>query len=145
VVDCLLDTSVLVDVLRKHPPALDWLSVQSQPGVTPVVWMELIEGARDRVAQRRALKLLRDFERVDLTPADFDWAIQRLIRFQLSHNVGMNDCLIAAASFRLHVPLHTANLKHFTPLLGRWLSNPTDRAARLPSASAPYAPPDHPP
>jgi hypothetical protein len=28
------------------------------------------------------------------------------------------DCLIAAPSHRLNVPLYTMNLKHFTPLLG---------------------------
>jgi len=34
------------------------------------------------------------------------------------------DCLIAAAAFRLQVPLHTRNLKHFAPLLGELAQEP---------------------
>ena len=31
----LLDTVVLVDLLRAYPPALDWLAGQEQLGITP--------------------------------------------------------------------------------------------------------------
>jgi predicted nucleic acid-binding protein len=124
VVSALLDTSILVDVLRKHPPALAWLSVQSDLGTTPVVWLELIEGARDSRSQRQALRLLQDFERIDVLPADFDRTIYRLPRLHLSHNVGMNDCLIAAVSERLNLALYTTNLRHFTPLIDSLAQQP---------------------
>jgi hypothetical protein len=45
----LLDTSILVDVLRRHPPADPWLAMQGQLGVAAVVWLEIIEGAPDRL------------------------------------------------------------------------------------------------
>lgn len=123
-VDALIDTSVLVDVLRNHLPAREWLKNHTAPGVSVVVWIELLQGARDKVAQQRALKLLRNFERIALTSADTDWAIEQLLRHNLSHNIGGLDCLIASASFRLQVPLYTTNLKHFAPLLDSLAQKP---------------------
>jgi predicted nucleic acid-binding protein len=123
-VDALLDTAVVVDVLRGHPPATAWLATQSQLGVTPMVWLEIIEGAPNQRAQRAALRLLQSFERVEVTPPDIDWAIRQLLRFHLSHGVEAMDSLIAAVSHRLQVPLYTPNLKHFTPLLGPLAQNP---------------------
>ncbi len=117
-VTALLDTSVLVDLLRKHPPADSWLATQQRLGIAPVVWLELLEGVANKRTQRRALSLLKRFERVDLTSADFDWAIQQAVLFRLSHSVDAMDCLIAAVSNRLQVPLYTRNLRHFAPLLG---------------------------
>lgn len=114
----LLDTAVLVDLLRSHPPAGAWLAGQSALGVSPVVWLEVIEGASDSRAQKRAVKLLRHFDLVDILPADFDWAIRQALRLRLSHNVGMMDCLIASIAHRLGLPLYSRNLKHFAPLLG---------------------------
>lgn len=114
----LLDTAVLVDLLRAYPPALDWFAGQEQLGITPVVWLELIEGARDAAAQKRAVWFLRHFERVDILSEDFDWAIEQALLFKLSHGADMMDCLIASAAHRLDLPLFTRNLKHFAPLLG---------------------------
>ena len=114
----LLDTAVLVDLLRSYPPALDWFAGQEQLGITPIVWLELIEGARDAAAQKRAVWFLRHFERVDILSEDFDWAIERALMFKLSHGADMMDCLIASTAQRLDLPLFTPNLKHFVPLLG---------------------------
>lgn len=38
----------------------------------------------------------------------------------------MMGCLIASTSARLDLPLFTANLKHFEPLLGRSRRDPTE-------------------
>jgi predicted nucleic acid-binding protein len=66
----------------------------------------------------------RHFERIDPLPEDFDWAIQRALKFKLSHNADMMDCLIASAAYRLNLPLYTSNLKHFLPLLGSLARKP---------------------
>lgn len=75
-VNGLLDSSVLVDVLRGYTPAEDWLSKQTHLGVTQIVWLELLEGAQNKRAQTQALKLLRRFSLVQLTPKDMQWAVQ---------------------------------------------------------------------
>jgi predicted nucleic acid-binding protein len=120
----LLDTAVLVDFLRAYPPAGDWLHRQAHLGVSPIVWLELIEGVEDKRDQARALQLLQLFERVDILPVDFDWAIQQALRFRLSHNIDMMDCLIASTAYRLNIPIFTSNLKHFRPLLGDLVQKP---------------------
>lgn len=117
-VDGLLDTTIIVDLLRQYPPAAAWVGQQHSLSTTPLIWLEIIEGANNKAEQTRALMLLRRFELIYLTSADFDWAIQKSAQFKLSHNTGMIDCLIAAVNQRLQVPLYTANLKHFAPLLG---------------------------
>jgi predicted nucleic acid-binding protein len=123
-VNGIVDTAVIVDVLRGHSPALTWLAGQDRLGTTPIVWLEVIEGARDRRDQARAVEILRHFERIDPLPEDFDWAIQQALKFKLSHNADMMDCLIASAAQRLNLPLYTANLKHFLPLLGSLARKP---------------------
>ncbi len=123
-VNALLDSAIVVDLLRNHPPAVDWLARQAGLGATPVVWLEIIEGARDLFSQRRALKLLRRFDRVDIEPEDARWAIGKALEYRLSHGVGIMDCLIAAANHRLQLPLYTRNLKHFSPLLGSLARSP---------------------
>ncbi|HEV2847111.1 MAG TPA: PIN domain-containing protein, partial [Thermoanaerobaculia bacterium] len=97
----LLDTVILVDLLRAHPPAVAWLSKQERLGLSPVVWLEIIEGAENSRAQARALEFLQRFDRVEVLSEDFDWAIRQALQFRLSHNVDMMDCLIAATAHRL--------------------------------------------
>ena len=114
----LLDTSVVIDLLRLHVPARTWLARESQLGISPIVWLEVIQGIKDRATQRKVLKQLALFDQIDPTSEDFQWAIRQAIHFRLSHNIGAVDCLIAATSQRLQVPLYTTNLKHFALLLG---------------------------
>ena len=123
-VNFLLDTSVVVDVMRLHPPAKNWLSTQIDPGIPAIVWLEILQGVQDRTALLKALRTLNDFERIELTNDDVTWSIEQLVRYKLSHNVGGMDCLIASASHRLQIPLYTTNLKHFSHLLGHLAQKP---------------------
>ncbi len=123
-VTCLLDTAVVVDLIRKHPPAQVWIAAQTQPGVCSVVWLEVLQGAQNKADQQKALRLLGRFERVELLKADFDWAIANLLKYGLSHGVGALDRLIASVNQRLQVPLYTRNLRHFAPLIGPLAQSP---------------------
>jgi len=125
-VDSLLDSAVFVDVLRDYEPARDWLAKQGQLGVTHVVWLEILDGAPNKRAQRHALELLRRFAVVEITAADMRWAVEQLVRLRLSHNVDPFDCLIASVAYRLQLPLYSHNLKHFGPLIGDLAVRPYD-------------------
>lgn len=120
----LLDTAIVVDILRGYPPAVEWLAQQAALGVSTAVWLEVVEGATNRQAERTALHLLHRFERVEVTAEDVDWALRQLMRFHLSHGLDAMDCLIASASHRLAITLFTRNLKHFSPLLGHHAQKP---------------------
>jgi predicted nucleic acid-binding protein len=93
-------------------------------GITRFVRLEIIEGALNKSGLSRALTLLNDFEHVEVIDKDLAWASIELSKYRLSHNVGAMDCLIAASSYRLQVPLYTMNLKHFTPLIGSLAQKP---------------------
>lgn len=123
-VKAILDTNILVDLLRKQSTAENWLAGQRDLAVTRAVWLEVLQGVENIQEQRRAATLLNDFELIELTVSDFDWATRQLIRLHLSHNIGAFDCLIAAPSYRLQVPLYTRNLKHFAPMLGNLAVQP---------------------
>lgn len=123
-ISSLVDTNVLVDLLRGYAPAQTWIRTQQDLALARIVYLELIEGAYNKLELQRALKLLTQFKVIELTDTDFTWATAHLIKYQLSHSVGMMDCLIAAPSHRLQIPLYTQNLKHFTPLLGALAQKP---------------------
>lgn len=122
----LADSTILIDILRGYKPAQTWLRAQGQVelGITPIVWMEIIGGTTNHQVQSRARKALRQFQIVYLTQSDFNWDMQQQLTYQLSHGAGFWDCLIASVNHRLQIPLYTANLKRFAPLLGSLAQQP---------------------
>lgn len=123
-VNALVDTSVVIDLLRGYPPAQAWYLQQVDLGVSRAVWLEALEGSQNRQEQRHALKLLKRFYTDEITESDSIWATNQLIRLNLSHNIDAFDCLIAASAHRLNVTLYTRNLKHFVPLIGGLAQQP---------------------
>mgnify|MGYP003396073742 CR=1 FL=1 len=123
-VNALIDTSVVVDLLRQYPSAEHWFAAQGQLGVSRAVWLEVLEGAENKRKQQHALKILRRFEPIEIVPEDVVWSINQLLVLGLSHNIDAFDCLIAASSQRLQLPLFTRNMKHFVPLIGSLAQQP---------------------
>ncbi|MCQ3930639.1 MAG: hypothetical protein DPW16_09270 [Chloroflexi bacterium] len=120
----LLDTSVMIDLLRQYTPADNWLQSQGTLGISRIVLLEVMEGAPSRQKQREASNLLKKFSLVELNNNDMIWATNQLIKFHPSHNVDAFDCLIASVAHRLNLPLYTRNLKHFVPLIGPLAQRP---------------------
>lgn len=118
-VDVLLDTSIVVDLLRSYQPAQDWAAHQQLVvGVTKFVWLEVVQGASNKTDQERAIKLLNSFDLVPIEVEDVDWALRTLTAVTLANNrIDVVDALVAAPSHRLQLPLLTRNLKHMTVLL----------------------------
>jgi len=115
----IVDTTVILHYFRKHPAAREW--VDSQPiqlSVISTTWMEVMEGVSNKANQEESRRILDKFELLYLTTSDQQWALQQLERFQFSHHIGKDDCLIASVAYRLQVPVYTHNLKHMTPLIG---------------------------
>src|SRR5437870_1450540 len=79
-----VDTDILIDIQRGHPPALAWFGGLTQlPGVPGFVLMELIQDARNAREVRQTLKLV--------APLPIVWAHGSRLR---------------ASAFRLHrIPL----------------------------------------
>lgn len=124
-VSALLDTATVIDLIRGYDRAVQWLSQESHMiGLTKFVWMEVIAGCENKIKVQEATHLLERFELISLDSQDVDWALDQLTLFNLSHNIDPFDCLIAAPSYRLQIPLYTRNLKHFRPLLSKLAQTP---------------------
>jgi predicted nucleic acid-binding protein len=116
--DAILDTTVIVHLWRRYPPALNWFRNNGVYGVTSTTWMEVMRGSTSKATQAQARAILDQFEVLYTTSSDQLWAMEQLERFQFSHHIGKDDCLIASVAYRLQVPLYTHNLKDMTPLIG---------------------------
>lgn len=112
-----VDSTVIIHLLRRNSAARQWLNLQPSLGVTPIVWLEVIHGARGKSGQADALAVLQSFEMAYLTAVDQEWAMNQLGVYRLSLGVEVNDCLIASVCHRLQTPLYTHNVKHMARLL----------------------------
>lgn len=111
----LVDTDVMIDVLRNHTPAMTWLQAlgHEQVGLPGLVVMELLQGCQSKVEQQRIARLLKDRPLFWPTSADCDRALQDFVQYSLSHNIGMIDTLIAYTAIGVGLPLATFNQKHY--------------------------------
>ncbi len=116
-----VDTSFLVDVLRKHGPAVELLRsyVRQDEHLVGsiVVRAEILAGMRSREeARTRQLLSLIQWEPVMEPESE---TAGELGRKHLPANAGIDtpDLLIAEVALRFGAPLVTANLKHFKSLI----------------------------
>jgi hypothetical protein len=124
----LLDTDVLIDVRRRHPPAVAWLaSLQERPGLPGLVVMEFIAGCRN---QREVQALLRETAPFQLywpTEADQEPALQIFASAHHSHRLGLIDALIGECAVRLSATLSTFNVRHYRAIPGLVTEQPYTR------------------
>ena len=110
----LLDTDILIDVQRGHPPALAWSkSLNEPPSISGLVAMELIQDAQNSKQVRKALRLVAPLAIVWPTEGDCDRALSNFTAYHLSHSLGLIDSLIAACAVGLSATLCTFNVKHY--------------------------------
>ncbi len=104
----LLDTDVMVDLLREYPPALEWITAHGEQIVLPgYVVMELIQGCKNKSEQERLEKTLSKYAIAWLSPPDCDEALSVFAQYYLSHSIGIFDALIGQLAVSLDAPLCT--------------------------------------
>ena len=110
----LLDTDVLIDIQRGHPPAIDWFSTLTDvPSVPGFVVMELVQDSQNAQQVRKALQLIAPLPVVWSTEADCDRALSDFTTYHLSNRLGLLDALIAACAAGRGLTLCTFNVKHY--------------------------------
>jgi predicted nucleic acid-binding protein len=117
----LLDTSVLVDVLRRDPTALEWLRLQSTDWrgfVSVISVFEILAGCRTLSEQRAAERRLAEFAVLGLSEPASELALRWYKFLRLPHGVGFLDCLIGATAKHHDLEVLTLNVKHFRPMRG---------------------------
>ena len=118
-----IDTDVMVDVLRRYDPAIEWLdSLGSEVvGLPGLVAMELLQGCRDREEEQQVEGILRPYKLYWPAPEDCARAFDDFSSYHLSHGLGILDALIAGTAVGL--PCTACYVQQET-LWGRgWASN----------------------
>ena len=116
----ILDSNVMIDLLRQHRPAVAWLdSLGEEEIILPgFVVMELLQGCRNKAEQSQVEQVLTGFETVWPLPETCEAALEVFADNHLSHGVGLLDALIGQTAVTLNLPLHTFNRKHYAAIPG---------------------------
>lgn len=128
----LLDTDVMVDLLREYQPAVKWLASlgeQEAPGLPGFVVMELIEGEKirnkaDLLVLRRRLRM---FKLYWPGAAECDKALTELFAHYLGDGLRPFDALIGACALTHNAVLCTFNTRHFDLIAGLRTEQPYGR------------------
>lgn len=127
----LVDSDVLIDVLRGIAPATAWLGALPEAPVVPgFVAMELVQGCERADDLRRVQALLGPLVVVWPSPNACDQMLAHSPRFHLRHGLGMIDALVAACAVERSATLCTFNLKHYRAVPGLLLEAPYERPPR---------------
>jgi len=113
-----LDTTVLIDVLRGHRPALEYLrSLDEPPACSEVTRVEVVRGLRhrERDAAEGLMRTMR-WSAVDEQVARRAGSLGRTWR--RSHALATADLIIAATAQELGAELATSNTRHFPMFAG---------------------------
>lgn len=115
----LVDTDVMIDLQRQHPPAIAWFRSLTAPLILPgLVAMELIQDARNKSELRGVLNLIAPLTIVWPDQIDCIRAMKDFTAYHLSHELGLVDSLIGACAIGLPARLLTFNVKHYCVMRG---------------------------
>lgn len=113
----LVDSDVLIDFLRGHPKAIEFLELHEDDlHISAVTVAELYQGVRDG---REKTKLAQTLSATTILPLTEEIAeTAGLFRrdFRASTGCGLADCMIAATASHHDLELASLNAKHFTML-----------------------------
>ncbi len=125
----LLDTDVMIDLLRRYSPAVAWLESlgDDELQLPGFVVMELLQGCRNKAEQEKLEKELQSYAVTWPSPATCNEARAVFARAHLSHGLGLLDALIGQTAVALQVPLYTFNDKHYAGLPGLQTVQPYTR------------------
>ena len=100
----LLDTNILIDVLRGQPPALQWLEQQPQTAMSVITWIEALVGCRDGEA-RHVEPWLESFPRFSLDQG----VAKAALALRKQHGLKVPDAIILATATCHGLTLATRN------------------------------------
>ncbi|MCL4863905.1 MAG: PIN domain-containing protein [Caldilineaceae bacterium] len=114
-----IDTDVLIDIQRGNAAALAWFGGLAElPTIPGFVAMELIQDAQNARQVRQVVKLVAPLPVIWPTEIDCNRALADFTKYNLSHNLGLLDALIAACAVGLSATLCTFNVKHYQVIPG---------------------------
>lgn len=111
----LFDTDVLIWLFRGCESAARLVEREEQRYVSVVTYMELLQGARDRREAKAIKSFLVDlsFHMLPLTENIGHRASIYMEEYAMKAGLRLGDALIAATAVEHHLPLCTADRKHY--------------------------------
>lgn len=111
----LVDTSILIDYLRRRPDAVAFVDTagKSSLAINTVIAMELYQGALNKQEFVAIQKELQGFFMLPVNEPISRLALQVSQTYALSHHIGLSDTFIAATALIYDIELRTYNLKDF--------------------------------
>ncbi len=109
------DTDVLIFVQRGSVKAAQWVENAKKRYISTQTYMELLQGAKDKKQHQVIQRFLKDytFTVLPLTQNIGHRASVYVEEYALSHAMRAGDALVAATAVENHLPLASANEKHF--------------------------------
>ena len=123
--DALLDSDVLIDVLRGHPPAAAWIrSLPTLPPASGFAALELTYGARTARELADVYWFLRAFPLLWPSETHLRRALAEYPPLHLSHGLDLLDALTAATATAHGLAIATFNVRHFEAISGLQVVQP---------------------
>ena len=116
----LVDTDVVIDLLRNLPQATEWFaSIEDEVIILPgYVAMELVQGCRSRAELGIVEQQIQGMMVVWPDPETCNSALAVYAKRRFSHGLGLLDALVGQLAVSLDLPLHTFNQKHYSGIDG---------------------------
>ena len=108
----LVDTCIFIDIFRGDQQLYKDLS-EHEVVINSIVYMELIQGARNKNELKKIINFLSKFEIISINEKISLRSMELMKNYSLSHGLLVPDALIAATALIRELPLWTFNIKDF--------------------------------
>lgn len=113
----LIDTDILIDYLRGHPSAIEFIERNMDNLVISAVSVaELFQGVREGIERTKLSRMISALTVIPLTQEIAETAGLFRRDYRDSLGCGLADCMIAATAAEHHIDLATLNDRHFRML-----------------------------
>ena len=108
----LVDSCIFIDIFRGNRQLYQDL-LKQKVFLNSIVYMELIQGSRDKIELGRINKFLKDFKILPITQKISKKSMELMKTYAISHGLLIPDALIAATAIIKNLPLWTFNRRDF--------------------------------
>jgi len=117
----LIDTCIFIDIFRGNRELLEEIIKLSNSFnffINSIIYMELVQGARNKAELQKILKFLKRFKMIFIDETISQKAMELIVCYNLSHNLLLADAIIAATCLTKGLKLFTFNKKDFSYIKG---------------------------
>jgi predicted nucleic acid-binding protein len=108
----LVDSCIFIDIFRGNRQLYQDL-LKQKVFLNSIVYMELIQGSRDKIELKRIDNFLKDFKILPINQKISKKSMELMNTYSISHGLLIPDALIAATAIIKNLPLWTFNRRDF--------------------------------